>query len=92
MLAISPFTALAQSTLSGQVKDSSGATVAGAKVEAASAALIEGSRTVTTNGEGRYTIVDIRPGTYTITFTMDGFSPVKNQVDVPSNVTVPVDA
>lgn len=92
LLALFAPAASAQSTLSGQVKDSSGAVMAGAKVEAASPALIEGSRTATTNGEGRYTIVDIRPGTYIITFTMDGFSPVKAQVDVPSNVTVPVDA
>jgi hypothetical protein len=85
-------TASAQSTISGLAKDSSGAVMAGVKVEAASEALIERSRTVTTNGEGRYAIVDVRPGTYTVTFTMDGFSAVKLQVEVPANVTVPVDA
>jgi len=84
--------AAAQSTISGQAKDSSGAVMAGVTVEAASPALIERSRTVTTNGEGRYAIVDVRPGTYTVTFTMQGFSQVKEQVEVPSNVTVPVDA
>jgi hypothetical protein len=66
--------------------------MAGVKVEASSPALIEGSRTVTTNGEGRYAIVDVRPGPYTITFTMQGFAVVKEQIEVPSNVTVPVDA
>ena len=65
--------------------------MAGVTVEAASPALIEGSRTMTTNGEGRYSIIDVRPGTYTITFTMQGFSTVKEQVDVPANVTVTVD-
>ena len=84
--------ASAQSAISGQVKDPSGATMAGVKVEAASPALIEGSRTVTTNGEGRYSIIDIRPGTYTVTFTMAGFAPVKAQADVPSAITVTVDA
>ena len=64
----------------------------GVSVEAASPALIEGSRTVTTNGEGRYTIVDVRPGDYTVTFTMAGFSQLKERIEVPSNVTVPVDA
>ncbi len=84
--------ASAQSTISGQVRDTSGAVMSGVTVEAASAALIERSRTVTTNGEGRYAIVDVRPGTYTMTFTMSGFSTVKHQVEVPSNITVPVDA
>ncbi len=84
-------TTMAQSSISGQVRDSSGAVMAGVTVEAASPALIERSRNVTTNGEGRYAIVDIRPGTYTVTFTMAGFSTSKQQVEVPSNVTVPVD-
>src|ERR1700675_4718107 len=84
--------ASAQSTIAGVAKDSSGAVMAGVKVEAASDALIERSRTVTTNGEGRYSIVDVRPGTYTVTFIMDGFTPVKEHVEVPANVTVPVDA
>src|SRR5689334_25287977 len=83
-------TASAQSTISGLARDSSGAVMAGVKVEAASEALIERSRTVTTNGEGRYAIVDVRPGSYTVTFTMEGFSAVKLQVEVPANVTVPV--
>src|ERR1700730_258340 len=84
--------ASAQSTISGQTKDSSGAVMAGVSVEAASPALIERSRAVITNGKGRYAIVDIRPGTYTVTFTKPGFSPVKEQIEVPANVKVPVDA
>src|SRR5947208_4538436 len=84
--------ASAQSTISGQVRDSSGAVMAGVKVEAASEALIERSRTESTNENGRYTIVDLRPGLYTITFTLPGFSTVKQEVTVPANVTVPVDA
>lgn len=74
------------------MRDTSGAIVAGAKVEAASLALIEGSRTATTDNEGRYTFVDLRPGTYSMTFAMDGFSTIRQSVDLPSNVTVPVDA
>jgi len=84
--------ASAQSTISGLVRDSSGAVMAGVKVEAASEALIERSRTESTNENGRYTIVDLRPGLYTITFTLPGFSTVKQEITVPANVTVPVDA
>src|SRR6266852_5744351 len=76
----------AQSVISGQARDSSGAVMAGVRVEAASPALIEGSGAATTNGEGRYAIVDVRPGTYTITFTMQGFGIVRQQVEVPANV------
>jgi len=82
----------AQSTISGQVKDASGAAMAGVSVEASSEALIERSRTVITNAEGRYAIVDLRPGNYTMTFTRDGFNSVRQQVEIPANVTVPVDA
>ena len=84
--------ASAQSTISGQVKDTSGAVMAGVAVEASSEALIERSRSVVSNGEGRYAIVDVRPGSYTVTFTLMGFNTVKQQVEVPANVTVPLDA
>jgi hypothetical protein len=87
-----PSIASAQSTISGVVKDSSGAVMKGVSVEAASASLIEGSRTATTDAEGRYTVVDVRPGVYTITFTMEGFSKIEEHVTVPASVSVPVDA
>jgi hypothetical protein len=80
----------AQSTISGVVTDPSGSVVPGVQVEAASPALIEKSRTVTTDGQGRYAIFDVRPGTYTVTFTASEFNTVKREVDVPSNVTVNV--
>jgi len=71
-------------------KDTSGAVIAGATVEAASDALIERSRVVTTNSEGRYAVVDVRPGSYSVTFTSTGFSILKQQVEVPAGVTVTV--
>jgi hypothetical protein len=92
LLFLLPCLASAQSTISGEVRDSTGAVIANATVEAASDVLIEKSRSVTTNGEGRYAIVDLRPGTYVVTVTLAGFSTVKQTVIVPANVTVPVDA
>src|SRR5262249_32940702 len=79
-------------TISGQVKDSTGAVVANAAVEAASDVLIEKSHTATTNAEGRYAIIDLRPGTYVVTVSQPGFVSVKQTIVVPANVTVPVDA
>lgn len=67
------------SGIAGVVRDTSGLAMPGVTVEAASPALIEKVRTVTTDGEGRYNIVDLRPGTYTVTFTLTGFSTVKRE-------------
>jgi hypothetical protein len=92
VLMMMPSRASAQSTISGQVRDSSGAVVSNATVEAASEVLIEGKRTVTTNAEGRYAIIDLRPGTYVVTISMAGFATTKQEVVVPANVSVPVDA
>ena len=86
-----PSTAAAQSAFSGIVRDSSGLVLPGATVEAASPVLIEKVRSVVTDGEGRYTIVDLRPGTYKLTFTMEGFSTlVRDAVELPGNTTVPI--
>jgi len=67
------------SGIAGVVRDTSGLAMPGVTVEAASPALIEKVRTVTTDGEGRYNIVDLRPGTYTVTFSLEGFSTVRRE-------------
>jgi len=86
-----PAKAHAQSAFSGVVRDASGAVLPGVTVEASSDVLIEKSRSVVTDGEGRYTIVDLRPGTYKLTFTLTGFSTViRDAVDLPGNTTVPI--
>ncbi|MET0215843.1 MAG: carboxypeptidase-like regulatory domain-containing protein, partial [Vicinamibacterales bacterium] len=72
-----PSVAWAQSeagNIAGVVRDASGAVLPGVTVEAASPALIEKVRTVVTDSEGLYRIVDLRPGAYTVTFTLPGFS------------------
>ena len=72
-----PATALAQGAFAGVVKDASGAVLPGVTVEARSPALIEGTRSVVTDGNGQYQVVDLRPGTYALTFTLAGFSNVR---------------
>ncbi len=69
-----PASAWAQSSISGVVRDPSGAVLPGVTVEAASPALIDKVRTSVTDAQGLYRIVDLRPGVYTVTFTLPGFS------------------
>src|ERR1044071_3920269 len=72
-----PAAVYAQGTIAGVVKDTSGAVLPGVTVEASSPVLIEKVRTAVTDGNGRFQIVDLRPGTYTVTFTLAGFGTVK---------------
>src|SRR5262249_21645523 len=79
------------SGIAGTVRDSSGLALPGVTVEAASPALIERTRAVTTDGEGRYSIVDLRPGTYSVTFSLEGFSTVKREgIELASGFTAPL--
>jgi hypothetical protein len=76
-LVLLPALAFAQASITGVVKDSSGAVLPGVTVETSSPALIEKTRTAVTDGSGLYRILDLRPGTYTVTFSLPGFSSVK---------------
>jgi hypothetical protein len=78
-LVLIPTAAFAQASIAGVVKDTSGAVLPGVTVEAASSALIERTRSVVTDGTGQYKIVDLRPGTYSVTFTLAGFSAFKRE-------------
>ncbi len=69
--------ASAQASITGTVRDGSGAVLPGISVEASSPALIEKTRTVVTDTAGQYRIVDLRPGTYAVTFTLPGFKTVR---------------
>ena len=91
-LLLAPAGAAAQSALAGQVTDNTGGVLPGVAVEAASPALIEGSRVAFTDGSGQYTLIDLRPGTYTVTFTLPGFGPqVRDQIELLGDVTLNID-
>jgi hypothetical protein len=88
-----PTTARAQSAFAGVVKDATGAVLPGVTVEAASPALIEKVRSVTTDANGAYKIENLRPGTYTLTFNLPGFSTVKKDaIELQSNFTSTINA
>ena len=86
-----PAAALAQSAIAGVVKDSTGAVLPGVTVEASSPALIEKVKVAATNEAGQYRIVDLRPGTYTVTFTLTGFNTVVREgILLEANFTAPI--
>ena len=75
-LLLLPTSVFAQASITGVVRDASGAVLPGVTVEAASPVLIEKVRTAVTDGTGRYQIVNLRPGAYRVTFTLTGFTTV----------------
>jgi hypothetical protein len=88
-----PATVQAQSAITGVVKDSSGGVLPGVAVEAASDVLIERIRTAVTDAQGQYRIVDLRPGTYALTFTLPGFTTFKRDgLVLPAEFTATVSA
>ena len=89
-----PSLAIAQGTLTGTVRDASGAVLPGVTVEAASPVLIEKVRTVISDGTGQWRIVDLRAGTYTVTFTLEGFTTIRRdgiELTGSATLTVPVE-
>src|SRR5262245_2220549 len=92
-LAGMPAVAFAQSAIAGSVTDGSGAPMAGVAVEASSPALIEQSRRAITDGNGRYRIEDLRPGTYSVSFVLTGWRPYRREgVEVTGSLTATVNA
>src|SRR5438477_2673095 len=77
VLLLLPSAAHAQAAITGVAKDTSGAILPGVTVEAASPVLIEKVRSVVSDGTGQYRIVNLPPGTYSVTFSLPGFSTVK---------------
>ena len=94
ILSLLPVTVAAQSVgaFAGAITDSSGGVLPGVTVEAASPALIEGSRITVSGGQGQYRLIDLRPGTYSVTFTLPGFSTViRDGLELNAGVTLTVD-
>ena len=92
LLALAPAVASAQASIAGVVKDRSGAVLPGVIVEAVSPVLIEKSRTVLTGTGGQYRIVDLRPGTYTVIFSLSGFTTVRREgLELSGSATATID-
>jgi hypothetical protein len=88
-----PMTAAAQSSIGGRITDNTGGVLPGVTVEAASPVLIEGTRTAVTDGSGQYRIVDLRPGTYKVTFSLTGFSTqVRQGLELPADFSMTLNA
>jgi hypothetical protein len=88
-----PVSAQSGASITGVVKDTSGAVLPGVMVEASSPALLEKVRTGVTDGSGQYRITELLPGAYTVTFTLTGFSTFKREgLDVSGSFTTTVNA
>src|SRR5216117_2121420 len=93
LVLILPAGAFAQAVITGVIKDASGAVLPGVTVEAASPALIEKTRSVVTNATGQYRIIDLRPGTYSVTMSLTGFATVRREgIEVSGTFVATVNA
>jgi len=92
-LALLPVAAYAQASITGVAKDSSGAVLPGVTVEASSPALIEKSRSTVTDGSGQYQIIQLAPGTYAVTFALQGFNTYRRDaIELGGSFTANVNA
>ncbi len=88
-----PVLASAQGSITGAVRDTSGAVLPGVVVEASSPALIEKVRSAVTDSSGQYRIEDLRPGSYVVTFTLTGFSAVRREgIELSGSIAAQVNA
>ena len=93
LLAMVPAVALAQASITGVVRDTSGAVLPGVTVEASSPVIIEKVRSATTDGTGRFIIPDLRPGTYRVTFSLPGFrTVVRDELELQGTSVVTANA
>ena len=82
-----------QTAIAGVVRDSTGAVLPGVTIEASSPALIERSRTAVTDSQGQYKIIDLRPGVYSVIFTLQGFNTFRRDgIELTTSFTAQVNA
>jgi hypothetical protein len=89
-----PAAALAQEgQIAGTVRDTSNAVIPGVVVEATSPALIEKVRSAVTDDSGQYRITNLPVGTYSVTFTLSGFTrQQRDNIILTTGFTAPVNA
>jgi len=93
LLILAPAAVFAQSSITGVVRDTSGGVLPGVTVDASSPALIEGSKSAVTDANGIYRVVDLRPGPYVVTFSLQGFNTLKREgIQLPAEFTATVNA
>ena len=84
-------TTVGAQTISGLVTDPSGAVLPGVTVEATNAATRQ-VRTVNTDEGGRYVVANLQPGSYSVTYRLEGFSPVtRPAITLTSDFTAAID-
>ena len=92
-LILLPALVYAQPSIVGTVRDASGAAVAGVTIRASSPSLIEKVRSASTDEDGRYVIVDLRPGIFTVTFGLAGFNTISREgIELSGSLVATVDA
>jgi hypothetical protein len=72
---------LLSQTISGTIQDSSGAVIAGARIEITGGDLAQ-PVVLSSDGLGKFASPDLKPGTYSLRVTRDGFEPLVKTVDL----------
>lgn len=88
-----PASAYAQASIAGSIRDASGAALPGVTVDVTSPALIEKTRTAVADDRGVFRIVNLPPGRYTVTFSLEGFRQLQRDgVELTGAFTAQIDA
>lgn len=78
-------TRLVSQTISGTIQDSSGAVIAAARLEITGGDLLQ-PLVLSTDGVGKFASPDLKPGTYSLRITRDGFEPLVKTVDLQGSL------